>query len=122
MVTVEATDELAGPELPEGVLPPGETWHEQTRVLWNELRQSPLMRDESSLTWRFLVDTAALHSKMWHGRWDLASEVRLRLGKIGCTPEDRQRLRIRVTQPAPQAPEVPAGVADMAARRARLTE
>lgn len=121
-VEFEATGELAGPELPEGMLPDGAKWHAQTRQLWHELRRHALLQDEPGLTWAYLVDTVALHSHMWtNGRWDLAPELRLRLAKVGITPEDRQRLRVRITQRV-EAPEVPAGVADIASRRARLTD
>lgn len=125
MVDLQDTGELAGPELPAGVLPDGQDWHPQTRALWQELRRSPLTCHEPALGWSYLIDTAVLHHLAWqHGRWDLASELRLRLAKFGVTPEDRQRLRIRVVQPADQRPEpvTPAGVASITARRARLTE
>jgi len=120
-VTISDTGTLAGPELPEGILPDGAKWHAQTRQLWQELRRHPLLQDEPGLTWQYLIDTAALHSLAWtNGRWDLAPELRLRLAKVGITPEDRQRLRVRITQRV-EAPEVPAGVAEIASRRARLT-
>jgi hypothetical protein len=124
MIEVEDTGELAGPALPEAVLPDGAVWHAQTRALWAELRRSPLMQHEPNLTWQFMIDTAALHSLMWsNARWDLAPELRLRLAKIGIAPEDRQRLKLRITQPASQAPNNsrPAGVTEIAGRRTRLT-
>jgi hypothetical protein len=59
---------------------------------------------------------------MWqHSEWQHAGEVRLRLAKMACTPEDRQRIKVKITQRV-EAPEVPAGVADIASRRARLTD
>jgi len=125
MVEVEATGELFGPSLPEGVLPDGADWHPQTRALWDSLRCLPLLRDELPLGWQFLLDTALMHHTMWaKGRWEFASEVRLRLSKFGATPEDRQRLKVRVTSPGDSRP-VPSGgagsVADISSRRARLT-
>ena len=121
MVEIADTGELAGPELPQGVLADGESWLPQTQALWAELRRSPLMRDEPSLTWTYMIDTAVLHHDMWqHGELKHAAELRLRLAKIGITPEDRQRLKVRITQRV-EAPQAPAGVADIAARRARLT-
>lgn len=87
---------LAGPPLPESV-----DWHPMTVALWDSLRRSPLLADEPPLGWHFLLDTALMHSTMWGtGRWDFASEVRLRLAKFGVTPEDRARMRIKVVTPA----------------------
>lgn len=116
--------EVHGPPLPEGVLPEGRDWHPQTRALWEALRRWPLLADEPDLGWQFLLDTALMHDTMWAGRrWEFASEVRLRLSKFGATPEDRLRLRVRVTQRAGEpAPAVPSGaVSDISSRRARLT-
>ena len=91
---------LRGPELPEGVLPDGEDWHPQTRALWDALRRNPLLADEPDLGWQFLVDTALMHHTMWQkGRWEFASEVRLRVAKYGATPEDRQRLKVKIATP-----------------------
>lgn len=91
---------LYGPELPEGVLPDGGDWHPQTRALWDALRRNPLLADEPEMGWQFLIDTALMHTVMWaKGKWEFASEVRLRLGKVGATPEDRQRLRLSIQTP-----------------------
>ena len=104
------------------LLPDGESWHPQTQGLWAELRRSPLMRDEPPLTWQYMIDTAVLHHQMWqHGESKHAAELRLRFAQIGITPADRQRLKVRITERV-EAPHAPAGVADIAARRARLTE
>lgn len=122
-VTVEDDGELHGPELPQGVLPGGADWHPQTRQLWESLRRLPLLKDESALLWAYLVDVAALHHAMWtDGEWKHAAEIRLRLAKIAATPEDRQRMKIKITKHVPEAPEVPAGVSDISARRKRLTD
>jgi hypothetical protein len=94
------TGDLYGPLLPEGVLPDGEDWHQQTRSLWDALRRNPLLAEEPELGWQFLLDTALMHDRMWaKGRWEFASEVRLRLAKYGATPEDRMRLRVKVATP-----------------------
>jgi hypothetical protein len=125
MVDVTDTGELSGPELPEGVLSDGQSWHPQTQSLWRELRRSPLMRDEPGLTWQFMIDAAILHHRMWqHEEWRHAPELRLRLAKIGVSPEDRQRLRVRVTHRAEvdQTTPPPAGVTALNSRRARLTD
>ncbi|WP_226654965.1 hypothetical protein [Leifsonia sp. LS1] len=58
--------------------------------------------------WDFLLDTALMHHTMWaKGRWEFASEVRLRAAKFGATPEDRLRLRQEIDVPE----EYPAGAA-----------
>ncbi len=122
-VTVEDTGALAGPELPQGVLPDGEAWHPQTVALWADLRRSPLMRDEPALTWSYLLDTAALHHRLWaHGEYRHAPELRLRLAKIAATPEDRQRMKIKIAERVPADGRPSSLVTDIAARRARLTE
>lgn len=105
---------LHGPPLPEGVLPDEqEAWHPQTVALWESLRRSPLLADEPDLGWQFLIDTALMHHTMWaKGRWEFASEVRLRLAKYGATPEDRMRLKVKVAAPGdgkPAEPTTPEG-------------
>jgi hypothetical protein len=36
-----------------------------------------------------------MHSAYWSkGQWTLAAEIRLRVAKVGATPEDRSRLRM----------------------------
>lgn len=124
----ELTDdgELYGPELPEDCLPDGAAWHPRTVALWASLRRLPLLKNELALGWEFLLDTALMHHTMWSkGRWEFASEVRLRLAKYGATPEDRMRLKIKVTTPgeeakAPAAKTGDGSVSDIASRRARL--
>jgi hypothetical protein len=123
--TIEVVDSgaLHGPELPEGVLPDDQQWHEQTRAFWDSLRRSPLLADEPDLGWQFLIDTALMHHTMWtKGRWDFAGEVRLRVAKFGATPEDRMRLKVKVVRPEGDQPLTVAGrVTDISSRRARLT-
>lgn len=115
--------QLHGPPLPDGVLPDGQAWHPQTVALWDALRRSPLLADEPPLGWQFLIDTALMHTVMWSkGRWEFASEVRLRVAKFGATLEDRQRLRLKVTKPEDATPAaVQSAVTNIASRRARLT-
>ena len=126
LTEVEADGELYGPELPEGVLPDGASWHPRTVALWDSLRSLPLLKNELDLGWEFLLDTALMHHTMWSkGRWEFASEVRLRLAKFGATPEDRMRLKIKVTTPTDEtkrpAPAGSGSVSDIASRRARLS-
>ncbi|MFD6364363.1 hypothetical protein ACFWFX_31660 [Streptomyces roseolus] len=123
-------DELRGPELPEGVLgddadgTPNE-WHPMTQLWWDSWRTSAQAQTFTATDWLFLIDTALMHHTMWaKGRWEFASEVRLRAAKFGATPEDRARLKLKVDDPtsAPQRPvQRPDNVADINSRRARLT-
>jgi hypothetical protein len=83
-----------------------------------------LLADEPALGWQFLVDTARMHHVMWsRGRWDYAGEIRLRVAKVGATPEDRMRLKVKVTKPGGEDGPAPrAGVTDMTSRRDRLSK
>jgi hypothetical protein len=97
---VSADDSLRGPDLPLGVLPDGEDWHPRTKAWWWTWRRSPQAQTFTATDWDFLIDTALMHHTMWlKGRWEFASELRLRAAKFGATPEDRARLRMQVTQP-----------------------
>lgn len=90
--------ELRGPELPDGVLPDGEDWHPRTLAWWDTWRRSAQAQTFTATDWDFLLDTALMHHTMWlKGRWEFASELRLRAAKFGATPEDRARLRIQIT-------------------------
>ena len=120
--------EVYGDPLPAGVLPDGEEWHPQTVKWWESIRRFPLLRDEPEIGWQFLVDTALMHHTMWtKGRWEFASELRLRVAKYGATPEDRMRLKIKVATPpsepaaAPTAPSDGDKVTSITSRRSRLT-
>jgi hypothetical protein len=123
MTELEDDGDLYGKPLPDGITPDGEPWHPETLELWESLRRHPLLKDEPPLGWAFLRDTALQHHIMWtKGRWEFASEVRLRLAKYGATPEDRMRLKIKVKTPADEAKkkQPSANVSDIASRRARL--
>lgn len=109
---------LRGPELPEGVLPDGDEWHPQTLALWDALRRNPLLADEPDLGWQFLIDTALMHHTMWQkGRWEFASEVRLRVAKYGATPEDRLRLKVKILTPEDKPAESSTPASATARRR-----
>lgn len=120
--------QIYGKPLPKGVLPDGEEWHPQTVKWWNAIRRFPLLQDEPAIGWQFLIDTALMHHTMWmKGRWEFASELRLRVAKYGATPEDRMRLKVQVV-PAhraatPSTSSKPGGdnVRSISSRRARLT-
>lgn len=124
--TVADDGEVRGLELPEGVLPDEESWHPRTVMWWETWRRSPQAQTFTATDWDFLVDTALMHHVMWtKGRWEFASELRLRAGKFGATPEDRLRLRMEIEAPSggtPPAPvNDPGSVTNIASRRARLT-
>lgn len=93
---VEADDELRGPPLPDDAL--SEPWHPRTLAWWDTWRRSAQAQTFVATDWDFLLDTALMHHTMWQkGRWEFASELRLRAAKFGATPEDRARLRMQVT-------------------------
>lgn len=128
-VTLTPDDELRGPELPAGVLGEDEDgqpndWHPMTKLWWESWRTSALAQTWTDTDWVFLIDTALMHHTMWaKGRWEFASEVRLRAAKFGATPEDRARLKLKVDEPgnAPQTPvQRPDNVSDISSRRKRL--
>lgn len=103
-VTVKAPTKKYGWKLPEGVLRDKEgdpvDWHPATKKWWNAWRSSPqATRMLTEPDWQFLLDTALMHHQMWqNGRWDFASEVRLRVAKFGATPEDRLRLHLEIDE------------------------
>lgn len=105
MQPVEDDGALRGPELPEGVLPDQESWHPRTVQWWETWRRSPQAQTFIETDWDFLLDTALLHHVMWtKGKWEFASEVRLRAAKYGATPEDRMRLKLKIETPADKPP------------------
>ncbi len=117
---------VRGVDLPEGVLPDEESWHPRTVMWWETWRRSPQAQTFTATDWDFLVDTALMHHVMWtKGRWEFASELRLRAAKFGATPEDRMRLRMEVLPPPDAQGDRPAGddgsVTDIRSRRARLS-
>jgi hypothetical protein len=67
----------------------------RTRDWWTVWAESELSKDFTGTDWSFLIDTALMHHAVWaKGQWTLAAELRLRVAKMGATPEDRARLRI----------------------------
>lgn len=117
---VTADGRLRGPALPKNVLADGESWHPMTVQWWSNWRRSAQAVTFTATDWDTLLDTALMHTMMWSkGRWDFASEVRLRSAKFGATPEDRLRLKMEVTAP-PAAPRQSSKVTDISSRRARL--
>jgi hypothetical protein len=94
--TLPADDQLRGPDLPDG------DWHPRTLDWWQTWRRSPMAATFIDADWSFLLDTAMLHSDMWQGETKHAAEIRLRVGKLAGTPEDRLRLRMEVDAEAEQ--------------------
>lgn len=124
--TVRRDNRTRGPALPKDALPAGEEWHPQTVKWWASWRKSPQAAVFHPTDWDFLLDTALMHHTMWSkGRWEFASEVRLRVAKFGATVEDRARLRLEVEAPAQARPESPSpgegSVTSLSSRRSRLT-
>lgn len=103
--------ELRGPDLPEM------DWHPRTVAWFETWRRSPMAQTFLDADWDFLIDTALLHTEMWNGSPGLAAEIRLRVGKLAGTPEDRLRLRLEVETEAKQVATVTTMTDD---RRKRL--
>lgn len=106
--TVLRFEESEQPELPEfdvQVEQDGEIvsrkfdWPESTRRWWRMLGEAPQAEHLGSTDWSFLLDTALLHAAVWgRGEMKYLPELRLRVAKIGATPEDRARLRMQFAQ------------------------
>lgn len=75
-------------------LPAQHTWSDRTREWWQVWRESPQAEHFTATDWDFLTDTALVHDRLWRGDVTVASELRLRLAKVGATTEDRNRLRM----------------------------
>jgi len=89
--------QVRGPDLPEFA------WHDRTVAWYETWRRSPMASTFIDADWDFLIDTAMLHTEMWNGSSGLAAEIRLRVGKLAGTPEDRMRLRLQVDTEAKEA-------------------
>lgn len=88
--TVLRFEPAEAPALPNDI-----DWHPRTRDWWQTWIDAPQSENFTATDWSFLLDTALMHHAMWSkGQWTLAAEVRLRVAKMGATPEDRARLRI----------------------------
>lgn len=125
---IKSSGKRKGFQLPEGMLfdkdGEEEEWHPATEAWWEAWRLSPQAAQMlSEPDWFFLLDTALIHHNMWkNGRWEFASEVRLRVGQFGATPESRMRLRqeIEVPEKTPVGGKRGNNVASLDARRARM--
>lgn len=124
-VDVPITGDVYGPDLPSGVLPDGEEWHPQTVAMWEAFRRWPIMADLPEVSWAFLVDTMLQHHVMWmKGKWEFASEVRLRMKSFFVTPDEQRRAHLNVRVPDGAVKATPGGakVTDIRSRRSRLTD
>jgi hypothetical protein len=92
------------PKLP-AKMPDGSDWPAETRAWWRAWAKSPLAEGLTALEWHELLIAAVLHALYWGGDVRVASELRLRVGKFGMTPEDRLRLRIEFVPEEPEAPQ-----------------
>lgn len=96
-------EKVSQPELPDAV-----DWPEITQRWWRTWGDEPMSADFRQTDWDFLADTALLHRAVWaEGELRLLPELRLRVGKLGATSEDRARLRITYAA-ADDAEEKPA--------------
>lgn len=75
-------------------------WPRRTREWWAVWGRSALAARFTETDWDFLLDTALLHAAFVRGEYKHAGELRLRVAKMGATPEDRARLRIDLAPPA----------------------
>jgi hypothetical protein len=120
---VTPATEIAHARSPQPELPEGMDWHERTRAWWAMWGEAPQSAAFMATDWDFLLDTAIMHTALWSkGQWTLAAEIRLRVAKLGATPEDRQRLRMHFAAPAePEAEADAAPVVGAVKRYGRLT-
>lgn len=116
---VAAGAEPVGPPLPDGI-----AWPDATRAWWDTWRSSAQATTFVGTDWDFLLDTAVLHAEYWRGELGVAAELRLRVAKLGATPEDRARLRLQVDTPPPGGEQKPPASRkrkpSASARRSRL--
>lgn len=92
--TVLRHERASAPSLPPKG-PAGLSWPAATKRWWSTWKASPQAEHFGSTDWSFLLDTAALHARFWHGDVAVAPELRLRVAKFGATMEDRARLRMQ---------------------------
>lgn len=118
-VTVDGA--LRGPDLPDLG---DEAWHSRTIAWYRTWRESAQAQTFTDTDWDFLIDTALMHTVMWSkGKWEFASEVRLRGAKLGATKDDRKRLGIDVIVPDGKPKSTAGGnVTDITSRRRLLDE
>lgn len=123
--------EIRGFDLPTAALAEGETWHPLVVAWWDAFRRSPQAQLLSSdLQWLTLLGAMRTYQDLWNGeargRALKAAEVRQVLTQYLVTPADARRNGIEFVMPEPaedeNSPAESGKVADLAARRKRLTE
>lgn len=123
--TLVQDDEVRGFDLPPGVLPDDADWHPMTVQFWETWRRAPQAQAMTDTDWLAHLDTALMHHVMWSkGRWEYASEIRLRSAKCGATVEDRLKLRMLVQTGSDDSSPAAGGsgnVTSIRSRRSRLT-
>ena len=124
---VRSDGRLGGFELPDPMEYIGEEeWHPATVAWWDAWRASPqAVQMMTEPDWHFLLETALIHHNMWrNGRWEFASEVRMRGAKLGVTPADRKALKLEVEvpeeYPVGREKKVEGNVTSIDERRSRL--
>ncbi|MBC9719509.1 hypothetical protein H9Y04_44120 [Streptomyces sp. TRM66268-LWL] len=115
-VAVPARAQSDAPQLP-GV----EEYSSRTRVWYATWQQAPHAAVFTVTDWQRLHMLAPLIEAYWaEPSTKLLSEIRLNESLLGATHVDRMRGRIKVEQPRSAAP--PAGVADLTARRRKVSD
>jgi len=103
-------------------LPPkdgDETWHPAT-VRWYQVwRRSPQASTFTTTDWQRLHMMAPLVDEYFHEpKTALLAEIRLNEAKLGATPEDRQRLKVRIVEE--EEPQVDRGPSSRERKDPRL--
>ena len=99
LVKLHADKHLRGPALPIDLTSPDGTpirWPAATRRWWDNWRRSPQAQIFTATDWDALTEAALLHRALVSGNPRAAAELRLRVAKLGATPEDRARLRLGI--------------------------
>lgn len=91
---------LRGPPLPKR--PDGDDWLPETKVWYLTWRRSPQAERFTDTAWQRLRMLLPLVDTFFRTpSKDLLAEIRMNESKLGATPEDSQRLRWEIEQPAP---------------------
>lgn len=121
---------VRGFPLPQEALADDEVWHPMVEAWWEAFRKSPQAQFLSSdLQWLTLLGAMRTYQDLWtgqaRGRTLKSAEFRQILTQYLVTPGDARRNGIEFVMPEPDEDSTPAesgNVADLSARRKRLTE
>ena len=83
--------------------PDGKRWPEWTLRWWEVVSVMPHCSLWSDADWRFAIETAVVAAEFHDGDMSKAAELRIREKVLGTTLDARRDLRIRYTDPAPDA-------------------